>query len=445
MKNSDIVVDRNKLNHYKIKLTLNSPVHIGTGDVYEPTNYIVDNNRLYAFDEVLFYNALTQMEKNSLQAKMDDYMQIIDFYKSKIELAKELAYFDCPVSRRVQEQFNKKYNKNGSKNNNQLNIDKTFSNPNTHRAVIPGSSIKGMLETAMKIHVKCDNSSNEVRQNLIISDAMLVSGGVEIGYANRRHRDSSKSSKDGIYQIIEVIKPNSSFIFTLDTNKSFDSIKASMKKYHDKRYNSRYKESETRFMAKMGKNVAMDYMVDVENVNNLQNRDKRPLATHFLYSSDKLHDEEFGWITLELIDDNSYNKELELMAQEEKLYYEDVSLRQKKIREKIKKEKTERKEKALKKLADERAEADKKAIYKAEREAKLSAMDPLDKLIDSYNNDEAEVVNAMKANEIDNLEAIKVELATKLKTMMQKEPKKWDKAKKKALIRKEYIQAILGE
>jgi hypothetical protein len=36
-----------------------------------------------------------------------------------------------------------------------------------------------------------------------------------------------------------------------------------------------------------------------------------------------------------------------------------------------------------------------------------------------------------------------VALAKKLKERMQKDPKLWEKAKKKALVRKEYIESLL--
>ena len=51
----------------------------------------------------------------------------------------------------------------------------------------------------------------------------------------------------------------------------------------------------------------------------------------------------------------------------------------------------------------------------------------------------------MQNKEIENYEEIKMELARKIKAKLQENPKTWDKAKQKALKRKEFIQQILGE
>jgi len=449
MKNNKIVVDKNKLNNYKLKLTALSPLHIGTGEVYEPTNFIIDDMKLYKFDEVLFYKSLSDVDKKALNTKMNDYMQIIDFYKSKKIEAKQISNFECVVSKKVNNTYNRQRNKDGSKNKNQLEIQTTFKNPNTNRAIIPGSSIKGMLDTILKIYPK-RGDDNTQRQNLILSDAILLNGDVEIGYANRRHRNPAKSSKDGIYQIIEVVKPKSEFILTIDSRQTFDEIKKSMFDYHKKRVYSRYKETANSFVAKIGKNVAMDYMVEVENINTLKNKDSKPLATHFLYDSDSLSNEEFGWVKIELIKDEEYRKSLEDISNQEKAYYKSIDEKQKDIKDNIQKAKDEaiRKQKAKDEAIRKQKEKDEKEAKalqeaKIKREKELALMSPIDKIIDSYDNDVAKVINAMKANEIENLDDIKIELAQKLKFIMQKDPKQWEKAKKKALKRKEYIESLL--
>ena len=48
---------------YYLKLTALTPIHIGTGEVYEPTNFVIDDGYLYEFDEVLFYKSLNEKEQ----------------------------------------------------------------------------------------------------------------------------------------------------------------------------------------------------------------------------------------------------------------------------------------------------------------------------------------------------------------------------------------------
>jgi len=35
-----------KMKHLQLKLTALTPIHIGSGEIYEPTNFIIDNNIL---------------------------------------------------------------------------------------------------------------------------------------------------------------------------------------------------------------------------------------------------------------------------------------------------------------------------------------------------------------------------------------------------------------
>ncbi|WP_295421679.1 type III-B CRISPR module RAMP protein Cmr6 [Sulfurovum sp.] len=95
--------------------------------------------------------------------------------------------------------------------------------------------------------------------------------------------------------------------------------------------------------------------------------------------------------------------------------------------------------KALAKTKEELArEEEEKAQKEEERLGKLS---PLDRVFDKYNNIIPDIINAMKANEIE--QELFVELAKKIKSELVKKPKEWEKAKQKALKRKEYIESIL--
>lgn len=82
------------------------------------------------------------------------------------------------------------------------------------------------------------------------------------------------------------------------------------------------------------------------------------------------------------------------------------------------------------------------AIKEAEKEKKLASLSPEERIFEEYNRDIASIINAMKANEIDS--SLHKKLAIKLKEEMMKSPKNWEKAKQKALKRKEYIESILN-
>ena len=71
-------------------------------------------------------------------------------------------------------------------------------------------------------------------------------------------------------------------------------------------------------------------------------------------------------------------------------------------------------------------------------------MSPVDRIFESTDNI-VQIILMMQNNEIEDYENIKIELAQRVKQELQKNPKTWDRAKQKALKRKEFIESILQE
>lgn len=229
-------------------------------------------------------------------------------------------------------------------------------------------------------------SSNEKRQRLIVSDAILLEGGVEVGVANRIHKIPRKEAKSKIPQMLEVIKANSTFELTLKTEYSFSEIQTMMTSYYSDRKNSIARENIDGFVARVGKYCGKEYMVD--DGKNVLNSYGKPIATHTLY---EVGNRQFGWIEIE-----------------------DIVAKKSRIDKEI-----------------------------AEEKKILNAMTPFEKIMKDLDNDITKVVQAMKSGAIEEFETTKIELATEIKKELQKTPKTWDKAKKKALDRKLYIEGLL--
>ncbi len=425
-----------KLNNFKFKIRALSPVHIGSGEVYEPTNFIIDEGELYEFDEFLFYKALSNMDKKVFESKLQDWMSIIKFYKDHRDVAKQIAIFNTPVTKKVEDKYNTIINKDGSKNKNQLEIHRVQRNPNSRRLIIPGSSIKGMLGTVFKIY-PAKIRDNEVRQNLIISDASALNSISEIGYSYRKHKHPGKESRSSIPQMVEIIKEGATFIVSVSTTKSLEDIQSMMQRYLDERKETRFEFPTNGFVARVGKFSGKEYMVD--DGTNVRNTYDKPVATHTLYETDE---EEFGWLEFKLIDDIEYNNGLKEIKLQESAYYDEVHLRQKETVDAIELQKEANRKAIEEKELKEKEEVEREATLKAEEEVKLAAMTPIDKLIYSYD-DVSLLINDMKAGNIEDFENIKLELAQKIKAELQKDPKAWEKAKQKALKRKEYIESLL--
>jgi hypothetical protein len=396
------------MHSYKLKLTTLTPVHIGTGEDYEPTNFVIDGDRFYHFDEALFYKSLPLLDKKTFDSKLGDWMQIIDFYKTNTSKAISISKFSCYVSTTVSERYRMLKNKDGSKNNNSFQIAQTFKNPNTFRPIIPGSSIKGMLDTILQIYPQ-KIKENDERQKLILSDSLLVSGGTEIGYMRRGDRDKSKiiDKNGGISSIIEVIKENSEFIVSINTIYTFQELQEMIKNYHLKRENSMYSETNNSFVARIGKFSGMEYLVD-DIKNAVQPKTGKPLGTHSLYDF-KGTLKQFGWVKFELISDDEFQASLSEMKTQEIAYFDTLRENQRETVEAIAKAKEE-----SRKLASEKAEKVRREQLEAEEkvrqvQARMASLSPLELKIDEHvqaepNKGQAHyitILNALKKGDFD--------------------------------------------
>ncbi|MDY0365875.1 MAG: RAMP superfamily CRISPR-associated protein [Arcobacteraceae bacterium] len=353
------------LKTYRLKLTALSPIHIGTGEVYEPTNFVIDDGKLYEFDESLFYKSLNEIDKNMLNTKLSDWLGIISFYKSKVKEAKKIATNIIPVTKSVSDIYN-------AKSPNQLQIFRTQKNPNTKRAIISGSSIKGVFDTVFKIY-KNDDKSHEERQNLIVSDALLIDGGVEVGKSTRVYKKNAKTSKksNGIPQQLEIIKNNSTFLLTIKSKYTFDEIIKLMSSYYTQREDNIFSSTNKSFIARVGKYSGQEYVVD-----------KLPQKLPVTQNLYELRDE-FGWIIFELISEDNYSLELENIKKQESLYYTELKDRQKDTIERIAKIEEQR---VLKLQESQRILEQELMREKVEQEAeqvRLEALSPFEKEIES--------------------------------------------------------------
>jgi len=96
----------------------------------------------------------------------------------------------------------------------------------------------------------------------------------------------------------------------------------------------------------------------------------------------------------------------------------------------------------FKTIAKTKAEIEEEKAVEAEKEEeRLSKLSPIDRIFDEYDNSIPNIINAMKEKKIE--ASLFRELAEKMKSELITKPKEWEKAKKKALKRKEYIEGLL--
>lgn len=146
---------------YRLLITPLSPIHIGTGESYEPTNYVIEDGTLYEFDTGAVVDALADSDRKELLAitsrRPDTGMikAVQKYFHDRRATLQPWAVHRIPVldgvarmyANRVGETAN--LETGGRQVINRLEIDRTACNPVNRQPVLFGSSIKGAIRTAL--------------------------------------------------------------------------------------------------------------------------------------------------------------------------------------------------------------------------------------------------------------------------------------------------------
>ncbi|MDR0579381.1 MAG: type III-A CRISPR-associated RAMP protein Csm5 [Campylobacteraceae bacterium] len=229
---------------YHLKLTALSPIHIGTGQDYEPTNYVIDDGYLYTFDEIAFYHSLPkdmQMRFNDIVGKDDGNAvlgELYGFIRENKKYAKQIALNKVKVTNELEkkaEEIGKPVQIEGKSGFtgevfNKFQIQQTAKLSDSYLGYIPGSSLKGSIATAFQeflyktknieilkrnFNTGNDYGSDKLFRNLSISDSTAINGELEIGYAINQERFEKEESIGEVQTIIEANKEKSYCLATL--------------------------------------------------------------------------------------------------------------------------------------------------------------------------------------------------------------------------------------
>ena len=160
------------LESHRLAVTTISPVHIGCGEVYEPTNYVIDDKRgfLYGFNPAEAY--LTEADLQALRPIVTDYKKITLFYSQHVDAFRPWARNIIPVGANVRHRYQKMlFPKNLPQA--ALEIERTAYEAGSRQAgpYIPGSSLKGAVATALAERL---NQGRPLRKQ---SDVQALFGG----------------------------------------------------------------------------------------------------------------------------------------------------------------------------------------------------------------------------------------------------------------------------
>ncbi len=179
----------NFLETCKLSITTLSPLHIGCGEDYEPTNYVIDGQRLYTFDPVLLLRELptkNQEEFARIVEGSNSLRTIQSFFYRHKQGALKVGRLNASVAETVQDFYDSRIGQvaqreqGGKSELNKLEIARTAFNPISGQPILPGSSIKGAIRTALLNELLSgrrypvptkDAKGNDLREGAIKRDA----------------------------------------------------------------------------------------------------------------------------------------------------------------------------------------------------------------------------------------------------------------------------------
>lgn len=140
-----------------IAVTPLTPIHIGCGIDFDPTNYVIDDNTLFHFDPARV--PLDEQDRAALMAAVSapgdqGLMRVQSFFHTRRELFIGAARGVVPVAPGVSLLYTERIGRHAHVESqgrgvvNALVIERTAHHPHSDRAYVPGSSLKGAMRTA---------------------------------------------------------------------------------------------------------------------------------------------------------------------------------------------------------------------------------------------------------------------------------------------------------
>ena len=172
---------------FPIALTPLSPIHIGCGEYYNPTEYLVKNGVLFAFDPIEVHLKPNELRELGKIAKAADTKDLALFYQKNSNLYLPMTKAVVSVASSFESNYRKTFTSNVSRSAkpvnsktddkiiNQCLADRTaylYGKDGLSQAYIPGSGIKGAIHTALLDRVN-NGRRRDKKDNL---DALVLGG-----------------------------------------------------------------------------------------------------------------------------------------------------------------------------------------------------------------------------------------------------------------------------
>lgn len=217
----------------KVKIVPITPLHIGTGEEIEPFEYTIKNNQYYRIDFKRFFECLPEKKQKELLEiskipSVRTVMRVRTFIRDNFDadnMSKAIME-SHDVKTTIVNKFNKLLNdlaNNDPKNEqiNELSIMEVYRSGT--EIVVPGSSVKGAIRTAIfdkilskdiseekkREELKFFHGNNDPLDSLRVSDAIREKKDISIGYFINAPKDKFNKEliKGGLSVLTEVVRP----------------------------------------------------------------------------------------------------------------------------------------------------------------------------------------------------------------------------------------------
>lgn len=135
------------MKRYELVISTLSPVHIGCGEDYEPTNYVMDDDCLYPFHAISESAFPSKQQRDALLKQCNSIQGLWNIFHSAVHLEtmKALAERYVPMKPGIQAQQAQRINDSKFP----LIIERTAFDRFSGAPILPGSGIKGAIRTAI--------------------------------------------------------------------------------------------------------------------------------------------------------------------------------------------------------------------------------------------------------------------------------------------------------
>ena len=159
--------------NFRIAITPLSPIHIGCGEDFEPTSYVVDpaKKRLYSFNPASVFLP-EDVRKQLLDAvSSGEYKKVHAFFGENLTQYRPYANTIVPMDEACVWAYKKMLKPTGNQKDTRFEIERAtyVESPEFVKTYIPGASLKGVIKTAL---VDCINSGHRVENKQIDTDVL---------------------------------------------------------------------------------------------------------------------------------------------------------------------------------------------------------------------------------------------------------------------------------